>query len=98
MRAVMAQYGLLDLLDADAESETEAVSRTEKERRQKAHSQLILCLGDKVLREVARETTVACVWLKLETLYMTRSLANRLNKKQRLYSFKILDERNSSSD
>ncbi|GKE54085.1 hypothetical protein Tco_1489241, partial [Tanacetum coccineum] len=40
-----------------------------------------------VLREVTRETTAAGVWSKLETLYMTKSLANKLYLKKKLYTF-----------
>ena len=67
----------------------------------------MLSLADKVLREVSRETTAAGVWAKLESLYMTKSLANRLYMKQRLYSYRFredkslleqLDEFNKSID
>ncbi|MCI60748.1 cytochrome P450, partial [Trifolium medium] len=34
-----------------------------------------LCLGDKVLREVAKETNTAAMWTKLDSLYMTKSMA-----------------------
>ncbi|GKB01366.1 retrovirus-related pol polyprotein from transposon TNT 1-94 [Tanacetum coccineum] len=44
-------------------------------------------LGNKVLREVTGETTAAGVWSKLETLYMTKSLANKLYLKKKLYTF-----------
>ncbi|GJT65101.1 hypothetical protein Tco_1016581, partial [Tanacetum coccineum] len=40
-----------------------------------------------VLREVTGETTAAGVWSKLETLYMTKSLANKLYLKKKLYTF-----------
>ncbi|MER8318532.1 hypothetical protein ABS199_19440, partial [Acinetobacter baumannii] len=46
-------------------------------------------LGDKVLREVANEESAVGIWLKLENLYMTKSLANRLHKKTKLYTFKM---------
>ncbi|GKE76656.1 hypothetical protein Tco_1542776, partial [Tanacetum coccineum] len=52
----------------------------------KAYSALILCLGDRVLREITKETTAAGIWKKLKTLYMTKSLANRLYLKK-LYAF-----------
>ncbi|KAH9706111.1 hypothetical protein KPL70_012113 [Citrus sinensis] len=42
----------------------------------KARSTIILSLGDSVIREVAKERTVAGLWTKLENLYMTKSLAN----------------------
>jgi hypothetical protein len=44
----------------------------------KAHSSTILFLEDRVLREVSMNETTAGVRLKLENLYMTKSLANRL--------------------
>ncbi|GJY31824.1 retrovirus-related pol polyprotein from transposon TNT 1-94 [Tanacetum coccineum] len=42
---------------------------------------------NKVLREVIEETTAAEVWSKLETLYMKKSLANKLYLKKKLYTF-----------
>ncbi|GKA98409.1 retrovirus-related pol polyprotein from transposon TNT 1-94 [Tanacetum coccineum] len=53
----------------------------------KAYSTLILCLRDRVLREVTKETTVAGIWTKLTSLYMTKSLANRLYLKKKLYTY-----------
>ena len=56
---------------------------------EKAHSVIILSLGDTMLREVAKAKSTAELWLKLESLYMTKSLANRLHKKIKLYTFKM---------
>lgn len=42
-----------------------------------------------VLQEVLSEKITATLWRKLETLYMTKSLANRLVLKQRLYTFRM---------
>nr|GEY40207.1 retrovirus-related Pol polyprotein from transposon TNT 1-94 [Tanacetum cinerariifolium] len=53
----------------------------------KAYSILILCLEDCVLREVTKETTVARIWTKLTSQYMTKSLANRLYSKKELYTY-----------
>ncbi|GKE71858.1 retrovirus-related pol polyprotein from transposon TNT 1-94, partial [Tanacetum coccineum] len=64
-------------------------AQTKAELNKKAHSAIILCLDNKVLREVTRETTAAGVWSKLETLYMTKSLANKLYLKKKLYTFYI---------
>ncbi|GJS03622.1 retrovirus-related pol polyprotein from transposon TNT 1-94 [Tanacetum coccineum] len=55
--------------------------------KKKAYSTLILCLGDYVLREVTKETTVTGIWTKLNSLYMTKSLANRLYPKKKLYTY-----------
>ncbi|GJV59593.1 hypothetical protein Tco_1465693 [Tanacetum coccineum] len=53
----------------------------------KAHSALLLCLDNKVSREVNKEDSAAGVWLKLKTLYMTKSLANKLYLKKKLFTF-----------
>ena len=37
---------------------------------EKAHSAIILSLGDKVLRKVSKEKIAVGVWSKLEGLYM----------------------------
>ncbi|GJT30599.1 retrovirus-related pol polyprotein from transposon TNT 1-94 [Tanacetum coccineum] len=84
MRALLIQHGCeagLEVLPEDMEAQ--AKNKLNK----KAHSAVILCLGNKVLREVTRETTAAGVWSKLETLYMKKSLANKLYLKKKLYTF-----------
>ena len=59
----------------------------------KAKSVIVLCLGDKVLREVGKEPTAASMWSKFEYLYMTKSLAHRQFLKQQLYSFKMVESK-----
>ena len=84
MRALLIQHGCeaaLEVLPANMDATAKA------ELNKKAHSAMILCLGNKVLREVTGETTAAGVWSKLETLYMTKSLANKLFLKKKLYTF-----------
>ncbi|GJY08330.1 retrovirus-related pol polyprotein from transposon TNT 1-94 [Tanacetum coccineum] len=56
---------------------------------EKAHSTILLSLSDEVHYEVADEETVAGVWKKLEKLYMTKSLTNKLLLKQRLFSLRM---------
>ncbi|GKE20485.1 hypothetical protein Tco_1431997 [Tanacetum coccineum] len=75
MRDLLIQHGCeaaLEVLSADMEAQAKA------ELSKKAYSAVILCLGNKVLRKVNGETTATGVWSKLETLYMTKSLANKL--------------------
>lgn len=62
----------------------------------KAYSAIFLSLDDKALREFLRKTSTAAMWLKLEKFHMTKSLANRLYMKQRLYSFKMHEKRSIS--
>ncbi|GJR47271.1 retrotransposon protein, putative, ty1-copia subclass [Tanacetum coccineum] len=84
MRALLIQHGCeaaLEVLPEDMKTQAKT------ELNKKAHSVVILCLGNKVLREVTGETTVAGVWSKLETLYMTKLLAYKLYLKKKLYTF-----------
>nr|GEX20730.1 retrotransposon protein, putative, Ty1-copia subclass [Tanacetum cinerariifolium] len=93
MRALLIQHGCeaaLEPLPADMEAQTKA------ELNKKAHSVMILCLGNKVLREVTGKTTGAGVWSKLETLYMAKSLTNKLYLKKKLYTFYMPDRRKIS--
>ncbi|KAL6124038.1 hypothetical protein ACLB2K_076554 [Fragaria x ananassa] len=56
---------------------------------EKAHSTILLCLADDIITEVAEEETAAGLWLKLESLYMTKSLTNKLLLKRRLFSLRM---------
>nr|GEV91703.1 zinc finger, CCHC-type [Tanacetum cinerariifolium] len=83
MGVLLIQHGCeaaLEVLPADMEAQVKV------ELKRKAHSAVILCLSNKVLREVTGATTVARVWSKLETLYMTKSLANKLYLKKNMDS------------
>ncbi|GKA02589.1 hypothetical protein Tco_0675370 [Tanacetum coccineum] len=71
----------LETLPADMEAGEKAALM------KKAYSTLILCLEDRVLQEVAKETAAARIWTKLTSLYMTKSLANRLYLKKKLYTY-----------
>ena len=92
MRAVLVQQGLLEALGGEENMDLAIPEREKRTLLEKAHSAIILCLGDKVLRQVSKEKSAAEVWAKLESLYMTKSLVNRLYLKQALYSFKMSDE------
>lgn len=91
MRALLVQQGLFKALKGK-EVMPETWSDEEKDDvLDRALSAIQLQLADVVLREVADETTPAKLWLKLETLYMTKSLANRLYAKQRLYTLRMAE-------
>jgi hypothetical protein len=67
------------------------MSQAEKtEMVDKARSVIVLCLNDKILRDVAKEPTSTSMWSKLESLYMTKFLAHMQFLKQQLYSFKMM--------
>ncbi|GKC35508.1 hypothetical protein Tco_1047892 [Tanacetum coccineum] len=56
---------------------------------EKTHSTILLSLSDEVLYEVGDEETAQGVWKKLKTIYMTKSLTNKLLLKQRLFSLRM---------
>nr|GEV98621.1 retrovirus-related Pol polyprotein from transposon TNT 1-94 [Tanacetum cinerariifolium] len=53
----------------------------------KACNTLIICLGYRVLLEVTKKTITARICTKLTSLYMTKSLANRLYLKKKMYTY-----------
>ncbi|WVZ11959.1 hypothetical protein V8G54_016489 [Vigna mungo] len=93
MEAILIQQGCNEALKGESRMSDAMTQEEKKKMGDKARSAIILCLGDKVLREVAKEKTAAEIWAKLESLYMTRSLAHRLCLKQQLFSFKMSESR-----
>ncbi|WVZ00942.1 hypothetical protein V8G54_027011 [Vigna mungo] len=93
MEAILIQQGCNEALKGESKMSDTMTQEKKKKMGDKARSAIILCLGDKVLREVAKEKTAAEIWVKLESLYMTRSLAHRLCLKQQLFSFKMSESR-----
>ena len=91
MRALLVHQGLEETL-GDPRSEKNPSKLSDEEMRDaldKAHSTLILSLGDGVLREVGDQTTAAGLWKKLEDLYTKKSLTKRLCTKKRLYTLQM---------
>ncbi|GKB83069.1 retrotransposon protein, putative, ty1-copia subclass [Tanacetum coccineum] len=89
MRCLLIQHGWEAALDPFSETmaDAEKTAALKTDVYKKAHSVLLLCLDNKVLREVNKENSAVGVWLKLETLYMTKSLANKLYLKKKLFTF-----------
>ncbi|KAD7478133.1 hypothetical protein E3N88_01269 [Mikania micrantha] len=87
MKALLVHQGVVDALAGEARLPATMSDKEKKDVLEKAHSAIILSLGDRVLREVSKETSAAGIWTRLESLYMTKSLANRLYLKKRLYTF-----------
>nr|GEU93735.1 retrovirus-related Pol polyprotein from transposon TNT 1-94 [Tanacetum cinerariifolium] len=84
MHALMVQQGCdvaLETLPVDIKVGEKAALM------KKAYITLVLCLGDRVLREVTKKTTAIEIWTKLTSLYMIKSLTNRLYTKKKLYMY-----------
>ena len=89
MRAMLVQQGLYKALERKSKLPDKYSEDEKEELDMKALSAIQLSLADDVLREVEEETMAAGIWLKLESIYMTKSLTNRLYLKQRLYTFRM---------
>ena len=50
---------------------------------------IILCLSNEVLYNVMKEETTIGLWCRLESLYMKKSLSNKLFMKKQLYRFRM---------
>lgn len=84
MKVILTQNGLRkELLGISKKPESMIVEKWD-ELDEKALSAIQLCLSKEVLREVVHETTATGLWLKLESLYMTKSVANKIRLKEQL--------------
>jgi len=54
----------------------------------RAKATIILCPSDEVLYNVMNKETTADLWCRLESLYMMKSLSNKLFMKKQLYSLR----------
>ncbi|KAJ4703293.1 Retrovirus-related Pol polyprotein from transposon TNT 1-94 [Melia azedarach] len=86
MRALLKQQGLWAPL---ARKLADPITTEMAVLEEKAHSTIMLCLADNIITEVAEEETAQGLWVKLEGLYMTKSLTNKLLLKQRLFSLRM---------
>ncbi|KAI0527473.1 hypothetical protein KFK09_003074 [Dendrobium nobile] len=88
MKALLVHQGLSDAIFEENLAAFTDMAKA-REIQLKAHSISLLSLGDEVLREVAKEGTTLEVWRKLESIYMKKSLTNRLLLKKQLYTLQM---------
>ena len=93
MKAILIQQMCEEALKGEVKMSPSLTQVEKKNMIDRARSAIVLCLGYKALREVAKERIAVGVWTRLETLYMTKSVAHRLCLKQQLYSFKMVESR-----
>jgi hypothetical protein len=91
MLAVLTQNDLKIALKGKEKKPQDMSDSDWEQLDEKALTAIQLCLTDTVLKEVLGETTAAGLWLKLESLYMTKSLTNRLILKERLYTLRMTE-------
>ena len=73
---VLTHNGLKKALEGKSKDPNSINDKQWEDLDEKALSLIQLSLSKKVLREVIRENSVGSLWLKLEFLYMTKSLSN----------------------
>lgn len=85
MQAILAPQKCVEALMGEAEMATTLKQAEKRLMIDKAKSDIVLCLRDKILRDVTREATATSMWAKSKSLYMMKSLAHRKLLKQQLY-------------
>ncbi|MFQ6649638.1 hypothetical protein Gotur_023344 [Gossypium turneri] len=87
MMKILVQIGLKKIV---TEKKPENLNQTKwEDLDEKALSTIQLWLANTVLQEVLIEKTSSALWKKLETLYATKSPANRLVLKQHIFTFRM---------
>ena len=89
MRALLVQQGCAAALEGEDKLPKDMKEEVKRDVLAKAHSAILLCLTDEVLREVVDQTTAAGLWEKLCEKYQKNTLTNRLYQKQRLYTLRM---------
>nr|ABA97637.1 retrotransposon protein, putative, Ty1-copia subclass [Oryza sativa Japonica Group] len=90
MRAVLAQTSDLDeALESFGKKKTTEWTTGEKRKDRKALSLIQLHLSNDILQEVLQEKTAAELWLKLESICMSKDLTSKMHIKMKLFSHKL---------
>ncbi|KAJ0105981.1 hypothetical protein Patl1_17772 [Pistacia atlantica] len=91
MMAVLTKKGTKKALREKAKKPETMTNAKSEDIDEKALSSIQLALTSDVLREILEVKTTAEAWKKLENKYQTKSLTNRLQLKQRLYTLQMLE-------
>jgi hypothetical protein len=90
MRAILTQSSDLDeALDGFGKNYAKAWTDDEKRKNRKALSLIQLHLSNNILQEVLAEKTVAALWLKRESICMSKNLTSKMHVKMNLFSHKL---------
>ena len=89
MHDLLVQQGVAKALMGKSKQPYNITDDEWDEMDERAVSAIRLCLADDVLFNIVLETTLAGLWTKLEKLYMTKSLTNRILLKRQLYGLRV---------
>jgi hypothetical protein len=85
MRAILANTHDLDVaLDKFGGKSSKDWTDEERRKDRKALSLIQLHLSNDILQECLQEETVAALWLKLESICMSKDLTSKMNMKMKL--------------
>jgi len=90
MRAILAQKDDYDeALEGFGKESKDAWTPEEKHRDRKAMSLIQLHLCNDILQEVLQEKSTAELWLKLESICMSKDLTSKMHMKMKLFTLKM---------
>jgi hypothetical protein len=100
MRDLLVQQGLQKALARNSKMPASMTDKDWEDLDEKALNTICFCLEYEVLSNIVEEKTTIGLWAKLESLYMTSNLSNKIFLKRQLYSLwmkegtKIVDHLN----
>jgi MarR-like DNA-binding transcriptional regulator SgrR of sgrS sRNA len=90
MMVILAQTSDLDdALDGFRKKPVESWIEEENQKDRKALSLIQLHLSNNILQEVLQEKSATALWLKLESMCISKDLTSRLHVKMKLFSHKL---------
>ncbi|TXG48163.1 hypothetical protein EZV62_027457 [Acer yangbiense] len=89
VKALLSQQKILKAIEGPEKLPVSLTKEQKNDMLDMSLGTIILSLSDNVLREVNDEKTACDVWKKLESLYLTKSLTNKIYLKERLFGFKM---------
>lgn len=89
MRDFLAQTDYDDALDSFGNKLQATCTPDEINKDRKALAQIQLHLHNNIIQEVLNKKTVAAVWLKLESICMSKDLTSKMHLKQKLFLQKL---------
>jgi hypothetical protein len=89
MREVLSQTDLDDALDGFMKKDVKTWTDEEKRKDRKVLSHVHLHLSNNILQEVLAEKTTAALWLKLESICMSKDLTSKMHMKMKLFTHKL---------
>jgi hypothetical protein len=89
MRTVLSQINLDDALDGFGKKDVKTWTDEERCKDRKALSHIHLHLSNNILQEVLAEKTAVALWLKLESICMSKDLTSKMHMKMKLFTHKL---------